>query len=108
MLWEKIRNLGKEGEEKAGIYKQKERIPSLSGTASCRIPDELLHDEEILREIKNVSSQSYTNQLRDFNEWAKQNGYTFILEIKSWAKLSGPLQEAINKGEIILRSIGQR
>lgn len=72
-----------------------------------RIPDELLHDQKILREIKNVSSQSYTNQLKDFNAWAKQNGYQFILEVRPGAKLSGPLQEAIKNGEIILKYIGQ-
>ena len=76
------RQLGKEGEAAAGIINPKQRIPSLSGTAKYRIPDELLHDQKILREIKNVSSQSYTNQLKDFNAWAKQNGYQFILEVR--------------------------
>jgi hypothetical protein len=101
------RQLGKEGEAAAGIINPKQRIPSLSGTAKYRIPDELLHDQKILREIKNVSSQSYTNQLKDFNAWAKQNGYQFILEVRPGAKLSGPLQEAIKNGEIILKYIGQ-
>jgi len=101
------RQLGKEGEDAAGIINAKSRIPSLSGTAKYRIPDELLQDEKILREIKNVSSQSYTNQLRDFNAWSKQNGYQFVLEVRPGAKLSGPLQEAINNGDIILRTIGQ-
>jgi hypothetical protein len=102
-----VRQLGKEGEEIAGIFNQKTRIPSLSGTASFRVPDELLHDEKILREIKNVSNLSNTSQLRDFNTWAIGNGYQFILEVKPGAKLSGPLQEAIEKGEIILKYIGQ-
>ncbi|HEX2926207.1 MAG TPA: putative toxin [Ruminiclostridium sp.] len=102
------RQLGKEGEDAAGIVNAKQRIPSLSGTAKYRIPDELLQDQKILREIKNVSSQSYTNQLKDFNAWAKQNnGYQFILEVRPGAKLSGPLQEAINNGEIILKNIGK-
>ena len=101
------RQLGKEGENAAGIVNAKQRIPSLSGTAKYRIPDELLQDQKILREIKNVSSQSYTNQLKDFNAWAKQNGYQFILEVRPGAKLSGPLQEAIKAGEIILKNIGQ-
>jgi len=101
------RQLGKEGEEAAGIVNTKTRIDSLSGTAKYRIPDELLKDEKILREIKNVSNLSYTNQLRDFNAWAKQNGYQFVLEVRPGAELSGPLQEAINKGDIILKTIGQ-
>jgi hypothetical protein len=102
---ELARKLGKEGEDAAGIIKAKERIPSLSGTAKYRIPDELLHDQKILREIKNVGSQSYTNQLRDFNAWAKQNGYQFILEVRPGAKLSGPLKKAIDNGDIILKNI---
>jgi hypothetical protein len=101
------RQLGKEGEDAAGIVNAKQRIPSLSGTAKYRIPDELLQDQKILREIKNVKSLSNTNQLKDFNAWAKQNGYQFILEVRAGAKLSGPLQEAIKKGEIILKNIGQ-
>lgn len=67
----------------------------------------MLHDEQILREIKNVKNQSYTNQLRDFNEWAKQNGYQFVLEVREGATLSKPLQEAIERGEIVLKNIGQ-
>ena len=39
---------------------------------------------------------------------AKQNGYQFILEVRPGAKLSGPLQEAIKNGEIILKYIGQQ
>jgi len=45
--------------------------------------------------------------LKDFNAWAKQNGYQFILEVRPGAKLSGPLQEAIKNGEIILKNIGR-
>jgi RHS repeat-associated protein len=101
------RSVGKEGEDAAGIKEPKERIESLSGTAKYRIPDELLHDEKILREIKNVKSQSYTNQLRDFNAWAKENGYEFILEVRPDTQLSRPLQEAIENGDIILKVIGE-
>ena len=82
---ELARKLGNQGEDVAGIVNSKTRIPSLSGTAKYRIPDELLADQKILREIKNVSKQSYTRQLRDFNQWAKQNGYDFILEVRDGA-----------------------
>lgn len=82
-------------------------IESLTETAYYRIPDELLEEERILREIKNVSRLSYTRQLQDFNLWAKKYGYTFILEVREGAKLSRPLLDAINNGDIILRNIGQ-
>lgn len=39
--------------------------------------------------------------------WAKNNGYKFVLEVRAGAHLSGPLQEAIDSGDIILRTIGQ-
>jgi len=71
------------------------------------VPDELLHDEIILREIKNVSSLSYTRQLQDFNLWAQQNGYKFVLEVKPGAKLTGPLLEQIQSGNIILENLGK-
>ncbi|MGH3301024.1 MAG: putative toxin [Streptosporangiaceae bacterium] len=47
-----------------------DRIPSLSGTAAYRIPDEL--NSSVLGEVNNVSSLSYTNQLRDFAAYAQQ------------------------------------
>ena len=83
------------------------RIASLSGTAAYRIPDELLSDQKIPREIKNVKYQGYTNQLKDFNQWAKQNGYQFILQVRPNTVLSGPLQSAIKSGDIILKYIGK-
>ncbi len=104
---EKARRLGQEGEEIAGITKPKERIPSKTQTANYRVPDELLHDEKILREIKNVSNLSYTKQLKDFNLWAKDNGYKFILEVRPGAKLSGPLEAQIKQGNIILKELGK-
>ncbi|MEL7658128.1 MAG: putative toxin, partial [Bacillota bacterium] len=103
---DQARQLGKEGEDAAGIVNPKERIPSLTGTANYRVPDELLHDEQILREIKNVGRQSYSSQLKDFNEWATQKGYQFVLEVRPGTILSRPLQEAIENGDIILKHIG--
>lgn len=99
--------MGKEGEKLAGITQPKQRIPSLTNTAKYRVPDALLHNERILREIKNVSNLSYTRQLQDFNLWAQQNGYKFILEVKPGAKLTGPLVEQIKAGNIILKYLGK-
>jgi len=39
-----VRNLGKAGETAAGIVKNTERISSITGTASYRIPDEITND----------------------------------------------------------------
>ncbi|NOY57003.1 MAG: hypothetical protein GXP34_13610, partial [Actinobacteria bacterium] len=73
-----------------------DRIPSLSGTASYRIPDEL--NAMVLGEVKNVGSLSYTNQLRDFAVYAQQEGLTFNLYVRGSTQLSGPLQTAVDVG----------
>jgi hypothetical protein len=72
----------------------------LSGTAAYRIPDEL--NSSVIGEVKNVSSLSYTNQLRDFEAYAQQQGLTFDLYVRGSTTLSGPLQEAVDNGQIVL------
>ncbi|NYV27521.1 hypothetical protein HP397_01590 [Streptobacillus felis] len=79
------------------VNKKKEKIESLTNTAIRRYPDELLNDEKVLREIKNVSRLRYTNQIKDFNLWAKENGYKFILEPRLGVKLSSSLEKEIEK-----------
>lgn len=101
------RKLGKEGEVAEGITNPKKQIESISGTATRRFPDELLHDERILKEVKNVSTLSYTNQLKDFNLWAQREGYDFVLAVREGATLSKPLLEEIKNGTIIIKNIGE-
>jgi hypothetical protein len=56
----------------------------------------------VIGEIKNVGSLSYTNQLRDFVLYAKQHGLRFELTVRQGTQLSGPLQQAVDAGDIIL------
>jgi RHS repeat-associated protein len=93
--------IGQAGEDAAGIVSPKIRIPSLTGTAKYRVPDELDPVAGVLREVKNVSKLSYTSQLRDYAAYAQQQGYTFELVTRQGTELSGPLQAAIERGEII-------
>jgi RHS repeat-associated protein len=86
------RTAGVAGEQAAGIIKNTQRIPSLSGTASFRIPDELT--STALGEVKNVVNLSYTNQLRDFAAYAQQDGPGFNLHVA--------LQDALSAGQINL------
>jgi RHS repeat-associated protein len=95
-----VRALGAAGEQAAGIIKNTDRIPSLSETAAYRIPDEL--NATTIGEVKNVVSLSYTNQLRDFDAYARQEGLTFNLYVRGSTSLSGPLQNAVSEGEINL------
>ena len=68
-----------------------------------RIPDGL--PATTLSEVKNVSSLSYTQQLRDFADHAGKNGLTFDLYVRPTTQLSGPLQDAIRQGTINLKFI---
>lgn len=95
-----VRAAGAQGEAAAGIIKNTQRIPSLSGSAPYRIPDGL--GNGVLSEVKNVSSLSYSSQLRDFAVYAQQEGLAFNLYVRGSTTLSGPLQAAVDNGTITL------
>ena len=100
-----VASKGKAGEALAGIVKNSTRIPSLTGTAAYRIPDQLDVGAKILGEVKNYAGTlSYTNQLKDFVMWCQENGYQMYLYTN--AKLTGPLQQLVDSGVIQLFSLG--
>jgi hypothetical protein len=70
-----------------------------------RIPDGL--KPGVLSEVKNTASQSFTQQLRDFLNYAESNGFRMDLYTRPNTVLSGPLQEAIQAGRINWLSIPQ-
>jgi hypothetical protein len=70
---------------------------------ATRIPDGFT--ETVLSEVKNVGSLSYTQQLRDFADFARQSGRQFDLYVRPNTQLSGPLKEAIHRDEINLQYI---
>jgi hypothetical protein len=92
------RALGVAGEEAVGVG-EKTRIPSLTGTAEYRIPDQLT--STTLVEVKNVSHQTLTKQLMDFHLYSQQTGRQFILYTRPNTTFSGPLQNLINNGSIL-------
>jgi len=63
-------------------------------------PDEVTRIS--LTEVKNVKRLSFTRQLRDYNKYAKDTGRKFILVTRT-RRISGPLQDAIDAGDIIHR-----
>lgn len=93
-----VRAAGQTGEDLAGIVKNTGRIPSASGTAAYRIPDEL--NAATLGEVKNVSRLSYTNQLRDFSSYAQSTERAFNLYVRGSTTFTPPLQNAIDAGLI--------
>lgn len=56
-------------------------------------------------EVKNVSSLSYTQQLKDSLSYAQASGRRFDLYVRADTYLSGPLRDAIARGDIALRFI---
>lgn len=56
----------------------------------------------MLSEVKNVSSLSFTRQLRDFADFAQQTGRQFDLYVRRSTRLSGPLKDAVQEGRINL------
>jgi hypothetical protein len=97
---EGVREAGRVGEGAAGIIKSTERIPSASGSAAYRIPDEL--GDGVLGEVKNVAELGYTNQLRDFaaDARASDGGLEFRLYLRESTKLVGPLADDVANGLI--------
>jgi len=70
-----------------------------------RIPDIINEKAKIVGEIKNVSYQALTRQIRGFLEIAKDEGSTFVLVIRKGATLSGPLLKAIiDAGGVIVEA----
>lgn len=100
----KVRAVGVAGERAAGIAKNSRRIPSISRPGRYRIPDQLDDAGKVIGEVKNVKYQGLTSQLRDFLAYAEQRpGWTFVLHVRVDTKISGPLQDLVNAGRIILR-----
>ncbi len=97
------RSLGQAGEKASGIIKNNTRIESATGTASYRIPDQLIPEEKIISEVKNVSQLSLTNQIKDFIAYAQEQGYTFELWVRESTRLSKPLQDAIDNSHATLK-----
>ncbi|HEY8886720.1 MAG TPA: PA14 domain-containing protein [Candidatus Microsaccharimonas sp.] len=89
---------GYQGMKAANVIQNTVRIPSLTNTASYRIPDGMTLNT--IAEVKNVAYQPYTRQLLDFNLYTQTTGQQFVLYIRQGAKLSSPLQKEVEKGLI--------
>jgi hypothetical protein len=78
------------------------RLNSYSVTV---MPDILNPGSQVVGEIKNVSYLSYSSQIRDYNLFALSSNYEFQLYTRSNTLLSGPLQNEVRLGNIILKQI---
>jgi len=68
-----------------------------------RIPDGLT--DTAVNEVKNVASLSFTAQLRDFAQFAKDTGREFNLYVRPGAELSVPLRNAEASGLVNIMEI---
>ncbi|MCL1665584.1 DUF6443 domain-containing protein [Elizabethkingia ursingii] len=89
------RALGKAGEEAVGITEAKVGIKMGD---KMRFPDRVT--STTLEEVKNVKSQSFTRQLRDYLNYSQQTNKEMILYTRPTTKISGPLQQVIDNGQI--------
>ena len=94
------RRLGREGEDAAQIVKNTQRIESLSGRTTYRIPDALT--KRTLTEVKNVKYLHFSTQLRDSLHYSIMTNRQMILKTRSDTVLSKDLLRAIQAGWINL------
>jgi hypothetical protein len=90
--------IGREGEAAAGITGPKVGV-EINGR--LRFPDEL--SPTSLKEVKNVERQSWTKQLKDYSDLARDRKVPFVLIVRENTILSGPLRAARDRGEVIIR-----
>ncbi|MGO8753386.1 MAG: putative toxin, partial [Thermoguttaceae bacterium] len=97
--------VGKAGEEAAGIVKNTSRIDSLTETADYRVPDEIT--ATTIKEVKNVAYQGFTAQIQDSLYEGLMTGKTFILQVRpgTGTTFSKPLQAVIDAGFITLEHL---
>jgi len=99
-----INDLGKIGEENAGIIKNTKKIPSKSGKVDFRVPDEMSNDERLIKEVKNVNYQYFSSQLKDDIAHVNREGGEgiVILIVDNRTRLSPQLQREIDEKRIVL------
>lgn len=63
------------------------------------MPDGII-ESVALSEVKNVSRQGLTSQIRDYLQFSKDNNLRFDLYTNEETKISTPLQDIIDAGDI--------
>jgi hypothetical protein len=79
----------------SGIIGPKVRIPSATGTARYRVPDQLT--AEFLKDAKNVGELRWTNQLIDFGEFTRQNSLRYIIDVRQNTLIGPRAQQMIEQ-----------
>jgi Restriction endonuclease fold toxin 7 len=100
-----IRTVGELGEAavRAAHYIGPKKMITMFGRS--RYPDGIL--PAVLSEVKNVAKLSYTRQLRDYAQYAKDTGRIFDLYVRAdgGTKLNSVMRAAVDRGEIYLKEM---
>ncbi|ALN78613.1 RHS repeat-associated core domain-containing protein [Lysobacter antibioticus] len=73
---------------------------SLTVNGNRRVPDGINREARTLNEVKNTIYQTYTQQIRDYLQYARSEGLQFNLYGPPGQTFSGPMQTLINRGDI--------
>jgi RHS repeat-associated protein len=93
------RQLGGEGESAVrSLYDIGDKV-QIGIDGRMRVPDGLIPGMSI-SEVKNVGYLSYTQQLRDFTQYANDGDLRFDLYVRPSTIMSSPLLDAIESGQI--------
>ena len=82
------------------LQKNTRGIKSASGSAQFRIPDALTRD--LLVEVKGVKQLNLTKQVRDFIDFAADDGRQVVIAVKDSTKISRGFREFIETGQVII------
>jgi len=99
--WQMAKFLGDQGEKIVGdaLRMTKNTLP-LKGTNL--IPNFVT--DSTIYEVKNVSSLSFTEQLRNYSDWAITNNFSFVIYVREGAQISSTLRAAAQSGLLEIRS----
>ena len=79
------------------ISQNTERIFGATAKSGNRIPDLLTHIDKVFGEIKGVKNLSLSGQLKDFINYAGENGYSFRLYLRPDTTLTKPLIQQLKR-----------
>ena len=98
------RRLGKAGEDIVGLFNDIGKRTKITINGRTRFPDGVNLPKKTVSEVKNVKNQAFTAQLRDYLDFANSINppLEFRLFVRPTTVLSGPLQNKVDSGEIIL------
>jgi hypothetical protein len=101
-----VRAAGKAGEKQAGVdpSKPKERIPSETGTAKYRVPDEYDPATGKIAETKNVARfDRITNQIKDLVKFTQKIMGELTLNLRSNTTITPSAQKYLDENDVIIR-----